>query len=149
MDVTHDELAGIADLFDALSRDELLTALSELAYREGAEFDEAEGAAAVDEAVEAYYLVEYDDLLVAGPAAFPSLPANAEDLPHIMNVDERAVDREALGERTRERLREDADAAVDDGDDERLETLMDVSYDVEAWAPVSLDDLRSELDRRP
>ena len=149
MDVTHDELAGIVDLFDALSRDELLNALSELAYREGTEFDEAEGAAAVDEAVEAYYLVEYDDLLVAGPAAFPSLPANAEDLPHIMDVDDRTVDREALGERTRERLRADADAAVDDGDEARLETLIDVSYDVEAWAPVSLDDLRAELDRRP
>jgi hypothetical protein len=149
MDRTHDELAGIVDLFGALSRDELLTALSELAYREGAEFDEGEGAAAVDEAVEAYYLVEYDDLLVAGPTAFPSLPENAEDLPHIMDVDERAVDREVLGERTRERLRADADAAVDDGDDERLETLIDVSYDVEAWAPVSLDDLRAELDRRP
>jgi hypothetical protein len=149
MDVIHDELAGIVDLFDALSRDELLNALSELAYREGTEFDEAEGAAAVDDAVEAYYLVEYDDRLVAGPAAFPSLPANAEDLPHIMDVDDRTVDREALGERTRERLRADADAAVENGDEARLETLIDVSYDVEAWAPVSLDDLRAELDRRP
>jgi hypothetical protein len=149
MDVTHDELAGIVDLFDALSRNELLTALSELAYREGTEFDETEGAAAVDEAVEAYYLVENDDLLVAGPAAFPSLPANAEDLPHIMDIDDRTVDREALGERTRERLRADANAAVEEGDEARLETLIDVSYDVEAWAPVSLDDLRAELDRRP
>ncbi|WP_323191977.1 hypothetical protein [Halostella sp. PRR32] len=148
MDLTHDELAGIVDLFGALSRDELLNALSELAYREGREFEEAESAAAVDEAVDGYHLVEYDDLLVAGPTAFPTLPANAEDLPHIMDVEERTVDREALGERTRERLRADADAALEDGDGDRLETLIDVSYDVEAWSPVSLDEMRADLDRR-
>ncbi|WP_135533370.1 DUF7109 family protein [Halostella pelagica] len=148
MDLTHDELAGIVDLFGALSRDELLNALSELAYREGREFDETESAAAVDEAVDGYHLVEYDDLLVAGPTAFPTLPANAEDLPHIMDVEERTVDREALGERTRERLRADADAALEDGDGDRLETLIDVSYDVEAWSPVSLDEMRADLDRR-
>lgn len=146
--VTRDELAGIVDLFDALTREELRTALSELAYRRGDEFDPEVADAAIDAAVETYALVELDETLFAGPTAFPTLPANAEDLPHIMNVPERSVDRAALGEAVRKRIAAEADAAADDGDQERLATLLDVCYDVEAWAPVSLDETRAALDRR-
>ena len=155
MDATHDdagvgrdELAGIVDLFDALTREELRTALSELAYRRGDEFDADDADAAIDAAVEAYALVEHDEVLIAGPTAFPTLPANAEDLPHIMDVPERRVDREALGEAARSRIAADAEAAIAAGDEDRIATLLDVCYDVEAWAPVSLDDTRAELDRR-
>ncbi|NHN47460.1 hypothetical protein G9464_07610 [Halostella sp. JP-L12] len=148
MDATHDGLAGIVDLFGALTREELHTALSELAYRRGDEFDPDEADEAVDDAVAAYALVEYDGLIVDGPTAFPTLPQGAEDLPHIMDADERSVDREALGERVRERVREDAEAALDAGDDDRAATLLDVCYDVEAWAPVSLEETRTALDRR-
>jgi hypothetical protein len=148
MDVTRDDLAGVADLFGALTREELRTALSELAYRRGDEFDADEADEAIDDAIAAYALAEYDDLLVDGPTAFPVLPDGAEDLPHIMDVEERGVDRETLGKRVRERVREEAEAALDAGDEERAATLLDVCYDVEAWAPVSLDETRAELDRR-
>jgi len=145
---THDELAGVVDLFGALTREELRTALSELAYRRGDAFEADDADDAIDAAVEAYALVEHDGLLVAGPTAFPSLPPNGEDLPHIMNVDERRVDRAALGEAVRERVAADADAALAGDDEDRIAALLDVCYDVEAWAPVSLDGTRARLDRR-
>ncbi|WP_135819812.1 DUF7109 family protein [Halostella litorea] len=146
--VDRDELAGVVDLFDALTREELRSALSELAYRRGDEFDADAADGAIDAAVDAYALVEHDDTLFAGPTAFPTLPANAEDLPHIMDVPERRVDREALGEAVRVRVAADAEAAIADGDEDRMASLLDVCYDVEAWAPVSLDDTRAALDRR-
>jgi hypothetical protein len=158
---THDELAGVVDLFGALAREELRRALDELAFKrgEGADGDALVGA--VDDAVERYYLVEFepgsgvvddgatpDDarLLAVGPAAFPQLPPNAEDLPHILDVGSRTVDREALGERTLDRLGREAEAAAEDGDAERAERLLDVSYDLEAWAPVEASTVRDRLD---
>jgi len=88
--------------------------------------------------------------LAVGPAAFPSLPADAEDLPHILDVPDRDVDRTVLADAVLGRLSDDAVAAITDGDAERLETLADVTYDIEAWAPVDAGDTRerivSELD---
>jgi hypothetical protein len=149
MDLTADELAGVVDLFGGLTRAELDRALAELAFRAGGE----------DEAVEAdvaaarrdYYLlaVEYggESVLVPGPVAFPALPEGATDLPHILDAEERAVPDEVLAERVRERLAADADAAMGEGDAERLATLVDVTYDAEAWAPVDLADVRVNLER--
>lgn len=176
---TYDELAGVVDLFGALTRAELHRALEELAYKQGKGTKETALSEAVERAVREYYLVEYnaddvdgarnangtdnaDDadransssetetaeatLLTVGPVAFPRLPPNAEDLPHILDVDRRRVDRKSLGEQVRERLVGDAARTVDEGDEERIERLVDVSYDLEAWAPVEVDEARAGLD---
>lgn len=164
---TTDELAGVVDLFGGLTRGELEQALVELAFKQGKEVDREAFAAEIERAVEDYYLVETeyepedgnddvtggsgpDDaetLLVAGPAAFPSVPENGEDLPHILDVPERDVDREGLGAAVADRLNEEARTAAAAGDAERAETLLDVSYDLEAWAPVETDEVRETLDR--
>lgn len=149
---TYDELAGVVDLFGALTRDELHRALDELAYKQGKGTDATALGEAVEDAVEEYYLVEYEPdsaahtLLTVGPVAFPMLPPNAEDLPHIMDVERRDVDRDALGEQVHERLLGDAARAVNEADDDRVEHLLDVSYDLEAWAPVEVDAARDRLD---
>lgn len=67
MDLTADELAGVVDLFGALGRPELETALGELAFKQGETVGDDALAAAIDEAVAAYVLVEYEP--VAGDAA--------------------------------------------------------------------------------
>jgi hypothetical protein len=165
---THDELAGVVDLFDALTQTELTTALTELAFKRGEEPDAEVVEATIENAIDDYALVVVDDpdqsaigdrdgerdgetsgatrLLVPGPTAFPSLPPAAEDLPHIMDVPERTIDREAVGERVLTRLRTEAADAVDVDDRDRAEQLLDVSYDLEAWAPVAADDVRETLD---
>jgi len=147
MEIRPDETAGIVDLFGALAREELLAGLSELAFRRGVEADDDALAAAVDDAVEGFYLVPVDGRLVAGPAAFPTLPDGAEDLPHILDVDRRTVDREAAAEAAEARFRREASAAVEDGDPERLAALLDVSYDLEAWGDVDVADARDAIDR--
>ena len=153
MELTHDELAGIVDLFGALSRSELAAAGDELAFKRGADPDGLD----VDEALAAYRLVAFDPdaiverttddrLLAAGPTAFPALPDGAEDLPHILDVESRSPDRAALGAVVEERFRADAARAVAEDDRERIERLLDVSYDLETWAPVALDGVRDRLD---
>lgn len=177
MDVSGDKLAGVVDLFDALTRTELCEALAELAFKAGEEHDPAAFDSAVDEALRSYHLVAVDDagqvggaegtsdeggtsdgdassdgggsadpLLVPGPVAFPTLPEGATDLPHILDVPERSVAREAAGRAAEERFRADAASAVGAGDAERIATLLDVSYELEAWAPVDLDAARARLD---
>ncbi|GAB6879160.1 hypothetical protein JCM17823_14340 [Halorubrum gandharaense] len=158
----RDDLAGVVDLFGALTREELSDALSELAFKARAEVDDDAIAAAIDAGLAEYYLVEAPASLVSGgdadadadtdatylavgPAAFPSLPPNAEDLPHILDVGDRTVDREAVAERVLDRLREEAEAAVAAGETERQEDLLDVTYDVELWAPVDAADVQETL----
>jgi len=144
---TPDDLAGMVDLFGALTRSELDEALSELAYRRG----ETVPAGCVNDAVDAFALIELDDdggepFLTPGPAAFPTLPEGAEDLPHILDVPTRTVDREAVGRAAETRLRREAARAVVDGDTARADELLDVSYDIEAWTPVDLTEVRARLD---
>lgn len=157
MDLTGDELAGVVDLFDALTRSELGRALHELAYRRGEERDPDSFAPAIDDAVEDYTLVAFEpsgddesepgeELLVAGPVAFPELPEGATDLPHILDVPDRSVDREALGEAVEAKFRADTARAVADGDGPRMDQLLDVSYELEVWAPVDLSGARERLD---
>ena len=147
---TGDELAGVVDLFGALTRAELESALGELAFKRGEDVDREAARAAVDEAVENYYLVAVDGdgetLLAPGPAAFPSLPEGAEDLPHILDVPERAPDRSSLVDAAERRLRGDAARAVDEGDEDRIERLLDVSYDLETWGGVDVAEVRARLD---
>jgi hypothetical protein len=147
---TGDELAGVVDIFGALTRAELESALGELAFKRGEDVDREAARAAVDEAVENYYLVAVDGdgetLLAPGPAAFPSLPDGAEDLPHILDVPERAPDRSSLVDAAERRLRGDAARAVDEGDEGRIERLLDVSYDLETWGGVDVAEVRTRLD---
>jgi len=152
MSTTHDELAGVVDLFGALTRAELTAALGELAFKQGQDVDEPALRSAIEAAVEAYALVEYepeegDNTLVAvGPTAFSTLPPNAEDLPHILDFERRTVDRERLAAQVSQRLTSEAEAAVDAADTERAAELLDVSYDLEAWAAVDASGVRSRLE---
>lgn len=147
---TGDELAGVVDLFGALTRDELESALGELAFKRGEAVDDDAIHDAIDAAVEDYYLVTVDSdagtLLAPGPVAFPTLPDGAEDLPHILDVSSRDPDRATLVEAVERRLRADAARAVDAEDVERVEHLLDVSYDLETWGATDVSDVRSRLD---
>ncbi|QIB73384.1 hypothetical protein GL213_12160 [Halogeometricum borinquense] len=148
----YDELAGVVDLFGVLTRAELERALDELAFKQGQDTDREALADAVEEAVSNYYLVTYEhdgvERVVPGPVAFPSLPENAEDLPHILDVDERTADEEAVTEAALSRLRTDADEALESGDDDRIRQLLDVTYDVELWTARDVDvgDIRSRFE---
>ncbi|MCQ4332924.1 hypothetical protein KM295_05310 [Natronomonas sp. F2-12] len=143
---THDEVAGIVDLFGALTHEEAVEALSELAYRRG----EDPPSEAIGEAIEAFALVEFesgdDRLLAPGPAAFPELPAGSEDLPHILDVGKRSVDRDAIERAAVERLRSEVDRVTADGDGERAAALLEVSYDIEAWNGTDLSAVRDRLE---
>lgn len=157
LDVDGDALAGVVDLFGALTRAELERALEELAYKQGVEPPEFE---AIDRATERYALVSYRpdggdtdedgnegaaELLVVGPSAFPSLPPGAEDLPHIMDVPSHSVDREAVGRAVEERFRADVARALASEDGALVGRLLDVSYDLDAWG-LDLAELRARLD---
>jgi len=156
LSLSLDEVAGIADLFGGLTRAELAEALEELAFRRGVEPPPEDR---IDQVVRAYSLVEYprgdgesddgdavDPLLVPGPSAFPTLPDGAADLPHILDIESRSVDRDELGRAVEERFRGDVARAVADEDEVLVGRLLDVSYDLETWGPVELGDLRERLD---
>ncbi|MFB6117959.1 hypothetical protein [Halosegnis sp.] len=148
MTLSPDEVAGVVDLFGALTHAELATALEELGYRRDEPIPDSDVRAAVD----AYALVAYEPVdaagerLAVGPAAFPTLPEGAEDLPHILDVDARAPNRAALATAAERQFRADVARAVDAGDAERIRRLLDVSYDLEAWGDVNLAALRDRLD---
>ncbi|SDQ53644.1 DUF7109 family protein [Natronobacterium texcoconense] len=153
MDATADELAGVVDLFGGLTRAELDRALSEAAFRaDGGSVDGAALEAAIDDAIASFSLVQYDgwdgddELLVAGPTAFPTVPDDAEDVPHILEIERRRLDRAALGESVRDRFVADLESAVESNDDDRIRELIDLSYDVESWAPIDLAAERSRLE---
>ncbi len=158
LDVDGDALAGVVDLFGALTREELERALEELAYKQGVDPPDP---GVVDRATERYALVTYRtgaadgesgedgdgevELLVPGPSAFPSLPPGAGDLPHIMDAVEREIDRESVEQAAEERFRADVARALASGDDALVGRLLDVSYDLDAWG-LDLAELRERLD---
>lgn len=160
MEASPDELAGIVDLFGALTRSELQDAAAELAFKRDGAFEPDAFAADVEAAIRSYHLLEAPadavggataeggetTWLVPGPIAFPELPSDASDLPHILAVEDRVVDRTAVARAAEERFRADAAAAVDAGDPARLAELGDVSYELETWGGVDLSELRSALD---
>ncbi|MFP8953787.1 hypothetical protein ACLI4Z_12595 [Natrialbaceae archaeon A-arb3/5] len=152
MDATADELAGIVDLFGGLTRPELERALAEAAFRaDGQSVDEDALAVAIEDAVDSFALVRHErtdgePLLVAGPTAFPAVPDHAEDVPHILDVDRRRLDRAALGDAAHDRFSKAVDEAIAETDEDRLRHLLDVSYDIEAWAPVELTADRERLE---
>lgn len=171
LELSPDEVAGIVDLFGALTRAELEEAIAELAYRR----DEPVPEGAVDAALDAYAVVAYDPSDVAagggvdcsggdgdapgcdadggastalapGPVAFPTLPEGAADLPHILDVEPRDPDRGVLARAVESRFRGDVARVVAAAEPDEIERLLDASYDLEAWGPVELDDLRTRLD---
>ncbi|MBX0321855.1 hypothetical protein EGH21_02300 [Halomicroarcula sp. F13] len=154
MDLTADDIAGVVDVFGALTRAELGRACSELAFKRGEDVATDAFAEDVEDALTSYHLLSVADhdedtdeaLLVVGPAAFPSLPDGAGDLPHIMDVPARTLDEETVARAAEERFREDAVLAVQAGDEDRIASLLDVSYDLEAWGPVELGTARDRLD---
>lgn len=149
MDLSPDDLAGVVDLFGALPPATLRTALAELAFKRGVDREPASFDDAVASAVDSYHLLELpgdEPLVVAGPVAFPTLPEGARDLPHILDDPDHSVDRDRVGTAAERRFRRDAGRAVAAGDADRIETLLSVSYELEAWAPVDLAETRDRLD---
>jgi hypothetical protein len=149
MDLSPDEFAGIADLFGGLTREELAEAVENLAARQGVDFGREALDARVETARLKYYLLavqrEGETVLAPGPTALPTLPDHAEDLPHMMEVSERAIDPERLAEAVHERLAADAERAIANDERDRIDVLIGVSYDAEAWGPVELEDIREQL----
>lgn len=159
MEPTPDELAGIVDGFGGLTRPELRGAVEDLAARTGETVDPDALETAVDGAIAEYYLValdpdvaltdppagEAEPVLVPGPAALPQLPEGGEDLPHLIDIGPRSVDREAAAESIAAQLRSDAAEATAAEDADRAANLLDACYEVEAWGPVALDETKSEL----
>jgi hypothetical protein len=85
-------------------------------------------------------------LLVAGPTAFPALPENARDLLHILDAPERSVSRELKANTAAAQFRAEAARALDDGDDDRIRDLIDVSYELETWGGVDLAKVRDRME---
>lgn len=147
LDLTADELAGIVDIFELLTRDQLETALEELAFKKGITADPS----IIDASLGSYHLVAYDgpheEWLLVGPTAFPVIPEGATDLPHIMDVESREIDRYRLTRSVEQRYRAETARALNNGDDDRLGELLDLSYDLETWGSLDLSRLRERLDR--
>ncbi|MFC6951684.1 DUF7109 family protein [Halorubellus litoreus] len=159
--LSADELAGVLELFGALSESEFVRAVNEAAFRAGREVDDDALADRVNAAAESFHVVRVEPdavplvvpaldgdeaAYVPGPRAWPEEPEHGEDLPHILDVDARDVDREALAVRVRRQLRAAVERAAARGDAERLHDVVDVTYDVEAWADVDLADTRGLAD---
>ncbi len=142
IDLSPDELAGVVDLFGALTRPELKTALVELAFKQS---EDPPDESLIDTAIESYHLVKSEDALTVGPTAFPVIPDGGTDLPHIMDIESRKVDRDRLGRAVEERFRTEAARAVATEDEEAINRLIDVSYDLETWGPVELANARELL----
>lgn len=150
-----DELAGIVELFGALDREELHRAASELLYRHGHDPDERSIEPMIDDALDQFELVRAPGAvepapdgapLVAGPTAFPAAPEHAGDLPHILDVDRREVDRKTAGEAVQQRYVAAVQTTLEAENTERAEQLLDLGYDIEAWAPVEVGTAREQLD---
>ena len=151
MEFTGDDLAGVVDMFGGLSRDDLAAALVELSFKAGVDVEPSAFDDDIDSALRAYELVDLepetdDALLVAGPAAFPRLPEEAADLHHILDAEQREIDRADAGTAAADKLHRDAVGAINAGDSAEMQRLIDLSYDIEAWAPVDLSETRDRLD---
>ena len=59
---------------------------------------------------------------------------------------DRQPERAELVEAAERRLRADAARAVDADDDDRIERLRDVSYDLETWGSTDVSGVRRHLD---
>ncbi|MFL2521001.1 MAG: hypothetical protein ACJ0QU_01285 [Halobacteriales archaeon] len=148
MDPTLDELVGAVDLFGGLSREELIGGFEDIGARMGDYVDIRALNLRIDEAIEKYYLVEVVDqgLLVAGPSALPELPEGGEDLPHLILVREREINRKEVEKGVVERISKEIEMAIFEKDRDRMESLLDVCYDLEIWAEIDADGIRKKLE---
>lgn len=148
MDPSPDEVAGVVDLFGALTAAEIERAFTDIAARQGTSIDQNRLRDLIETAEAEYYLVRLEDgepdRYVPGPAALPTLPEHGEDLPHMMDVEPVTIDRSTIGRAVEERLRADAASAVADEDIDRMTTLLDVAYEVDAWG-VDTSEIRDRL----
>ncbi len=143
---TPDEVAGVVDLFGALTPKETANALSELSYRRG----EDPPTNVTDDAIESFKLIELEAdgrrLIVPGPAAFPVLPEGGEDLPHILEVENRSIDHDVIEQAVSKRFRSAVESVITAGDRERANDLIEISYDIEAWGGPDLSSARPRLE---
>lgn len=146
---TADELAGVADLFGGLTREELGAALREVAFKAGDSVDPGTFDGHIRRAVQAYALLAVDHeagrLLIPGPVAFSALPDGAADLPHILDVEPREIPTALRESRIRDRLATETARAVEQHDADRAAVLLEVTYDAETWASVELESIRERL----
>ena len=145
---TLDELVGAVDLFGGLSREVLVGGFQYIGARMGDDVDIKVLNLRIDEAIEKYYLVEVADrgLLVAGPSALPELPEGGEDLPHLILVGEREINREEVEKSVVKKIDKEIEIAISEKDRSRIESLLDVCYDFEIWAEVDAGGIRKKLE---
>tara|TARA_B110000014_G_scaffold263296_1_gene259582 strand:+ start:1005 stop:1484 length:480 start_codon:yes stop_codon:yes gene_type:complete len=148
MDPTLDELAGAVDLFGGLSRMELVQGFEDISARMGDSVDIETLNGRIDEAVEKYYLVEMksQDLLVVGPTALPELPEGGEDLPHLILVGEREINREEVEKSVVDRMDKEVEIVISRKDIDQMGRLLDVCYDLEIWAEINVEGIRKKLE---
>ena len=148
MDPTLDELAGAVDLFEGLSREELISGFGDISARMGDYVNVETLSLRIDEAIEKYYLVEIVDrgLLVVGPSALPELPEGGEDLPHLILVGEREINREEVEKSVVERVSKEIEIVISKKDRDQMERLLDVCYDLEIWGEIDVEGIRKKLE---
>jgi len=147
MELSGDELAGIADQFDALPPDSMRRAIRETAFRAGEEVGEEQIESWIESALKKFTLLKIeldgDPYIVPGPRSFPTVPEAASDLVHVLDVEPRDVPSEALETGVRKSL---ARAAEKIEEPEKAQVLLDVTYDAEAWVGTDLSDVRTRLE---
>lgn len=147
MSLTPDTLAGIVELFGALTDAELCDACAEVDFRhEGETRPDEEYLQEIETALESNHLAridESDTLLIAGPAAFPRVPSGGDDLPHILPIEPRTVDRSSAAERIIAELQHELE---ENPEPARQESIIDLCYDIESWAGIDTSHIREQLD---
>ena len=147
MELSGDELAGIADQFGALPPAAMRRAVQETAFRAGDELDDAAAQAQIDAALGSFALlaieIEGEEYVAPGPVSFPTVPSAATDLPHVLDVEPIEVPQAALGAGVQRQLKEAA-AEVEGAAD--AQELLEVTYDAEVWVDVDLGPVRERLD---
>lgn len=147
VDLTRDELAGIVSLFGGLTHEEMREACTEIAFKQtGQRPEENALETTIENAVQDHYLVtvekDGETLLVAGPRAFPSVPDFGGDLHHILEIDDRDIDRARAADHLLDSFEAELENGIATGRREELEQL---AYDVEAWAGIDTREFREAL----
>ena len=148
MELSLDEIAGIVDIFGGLTNGELNTAMEEIAFRrDDSPVSQSWLDQKIEQATEEGILVRQEShdppLLCVGPVAFPVEPDGAEDLPYILDIPERTVDRESLANE----LLQNMEADISDTMSSNQRTAyIELSYDIETWSGVDTSQLRDALD---
>ena len=143
-----DQLAGITGLFGGLTRDELRESCSELVYlASGESLSQERCDSWIDDALESFHLVESEiengRVLISGPTAFPRVPSGAEDLPHILDIEPRSIDRDETATHLVDVL--EAEVTPDLSEDRAAE-LVALTYDLESWADVDAESIRDMIE---